>query len=338
MRTTPANGLTTQQILQMIRPRLRRVIIVLNNKGGAGKTTTVANFACTVAAALKKSGSKKRILAMDLDPQGNLGLDLGYQGSEGDDKGASILQVIDGVGNLNVIRDVRPNLDVIPGGRLLKPIAIRMYAAAQADPRREVRLALAQAIAEIAGDYEWIIIDCPPNVAELQDLAAIIGRYVLIPVTFDEGSIQGMQGVGEVFDKAADLNDELIPLAALLFGFDRQNNFRKIRDESGEVVGVREIGLLASTRAEVQSLLADLEIPVLETVVTRAVNVAKHCRKRGLSYAELADATASENWREVAKQSGIANISADSAEVSAYEMEQVAAEVIRLVMKQEAAA
>ncbi|MFD8559681.1 ParA family protein [Streptosporangium canum] len=337
MRTTSRNGLSPMQVALQIRPKLSRVLLVLNNKGGAGKTTTAANFGANMAAALVENGSEERVLILDLDPQGNLGLDLGYQTKEGDDEGASIVQVIQGLGKFNIISDVRPQLDVIPGGRQLRGIAGTVFSAMQSNPRRDVRLALAEALAEIADKYAWIVIDCPPNIIELQGMAAVAGRFVLIPLCFDAGAIQGMEGVSDVFEYSSDLNDRLEPLGVLLFGFDRTNNFRKIKNETGEVVGLKEIGFLASKRKEVENLLAGqgLDIPILKTVVTRAVNVADQCRKLGRVYFELADATARSDWRAFARQSGLSVSMADSAETSAYEMDQITAEIVTLARELE---
>ncbi|MEW9552617.1 ParA family protein [Nonomuraea sp. NPDC050783] len=334
--TASAQVLSTQQIIEQIRPKLRRVIIVLNNKGGAGKTTTTANITAQLAAALHAAGSAKRVLAIDLDPQGNLGLDLGHQGKPGDDEGQSVIDVVEGSGELRIIRDVRPQLDVVPGGKMLKRITASMIGTRSIDPRREILLSLAQALADISADYEWIMIDCPPNIADLQHLAAVAAEYVLIPVCFDQGAIQGLEGVSDVFDVAGPLNPSLTPLGVLLFGFDRQH-LRKIKDESGEVIGIKEIGFLAKKRREIAEVLGDSGIPIFQTVITRAVNVADQCRKHGRVFAELADLTAGPDWKKHAKQHQL-TLSSESAETSAIEMEEATAEIIKRALELEAEA
>ncbi|WP_165977788.1 ParA family protein [Nonomuraea diastatica] len=333
---TAARGLTKEEIIQTIRPKLRRVLIVLNNKGGAGKTTTTANISAQLAAALYEAGSTKRVLALDLDPQGNLGLDLGYQGRPGDDEGQSVINVVEGTGPLHILRDVRPHLDVVPGGKVLKRTTASIIGTRSIDPRREILLSLAQALAEVASDYEWILIDCPPNIADLQHLAAVSAEYVLIPVCFDQGAIQGLEGVSEVFDVATPLNPALTPLGVLLFGFDRQH-LRKVKDEEGGVIGVREIGFLAKKRREIEGVLADSGIPIFQTVITRAVNVADQCRKHGRVFAELADLSAGPDWKKHAKQHQL-TLSSESAETSAIEMEEATAEIIRRALALEAEA
>ncbi|NJP95988.1 ParA family protein [Nonomuraea sp. FMUSA5-5] len=312
------------------------MMIVLNNKGGAGKTTTTANISAQLASALHAAGSTKRVLAIDLDPQGNLGLDLGHQGKPGDDEGKSIIDVVEGTGGLHIIKDVRPNLDVVPGGKNLKRITASMIGTRSIDPRREILLSLAQALAEVAEDYEWILIDCPPNLADLQHLAAVAAEYVLIPVCFDQGAIQGLEGVSEVFDVASRLNPALTPLGVLLFGFDRQN-LRKIKDEDGEVVGIKEVGFLAKKRKEISEVLGDSGIPIFQTVITRAVNVADQCRKHGRVFAELADLTAGADWKTHAKRHQL-TLSSESAETSAIEMEEATAEIISRALELEAEA
>ncbi|MGV9770559.1 ParA family protein [Streptosporangium sp. NPDC003464] len=334
--TAALNSMTVQQMVELIRPKLKRVIIILNNKGGAGKTTTTANVGGQLATALAAAGSSKRILCIDLDPQGNLGLDLGYQGRTGDDQGQSIINVVEGTGPLHVIRDVRPNLDVIPGGKVLKRITASIIGTRSMDPGREIMLSLAQAIAEISDDYEWILIDCPPNIVDLQYLAAVAAEYVLIPVCFDQGSIQGLEGVSDVFEASARLNPSLTPLGVLLFGFDR-TNLRKVKDAEGEVIGVREIGFLAESRREITEVLGDSGIPILQTVITRAVKVARECRKRGKTFTELADLTAGEDWKEHSRRHQL-NLSVESAETSAIEIEEVTAEIIKRALELEAEA
>ncbi|MCA2228770.1 ParA family protein [Nonomuraea aurantiaca] len=331
-----SGALSVQEIVESIRPKLRRVIIVLNNKGGAGKTTTTANISAQLAAALHSAGSSQRVLAIDLDPQGNLGLDLGHQGTPGDDEGQSVIDVVEGTGPLHIIKDVRPQLDVVPGGKVLKRITASMIGTRSIDPRREILLSLAEALAEVAHDYEWILIDCPPNLADLQHLAAVAAEYVLIPVCFDQGAIQGLEGVSEVFDVATRLNPSITPLGVLLFGFDRQH-LRKIRNEDGEVIGLKEIGFLAKKRREITEVLGDSGIPIFQTVITRAVNVADQCRKHGRVFAELADLTAGSDWKRHAKQHQL-TLSTESAETSAIEMEEATAEIIKRAMELEAEA
>ena len=86
---------------------MRRVVAIANGKGGVGKTTLAAGLAGQVAAA------GQRVLVVDTDPQGNMGRDLGYGPQDGSSLGLAITHGLP----IDVIRDVRDRLDVVPGGR-----------------------------------------------------------------------------------------------------------------------------------------------------------------------------------------------------------------------------
>ncbi|MEU8272467.1 ParA family protein [Sphaerisporangium sp. NPDC049002] len=340
---SPASANTTsakeaiRALALKIRPRLARVIIFLNGKGGAGKTTLTSNSAVNIARALAESGSTKRVLTVDLDLQGNLGLDLGYKGHDEDDAGQSIVNIVMGAGKLRIIRDVRPQMDCVPGGRMLRYVSPIMATSRQTDFGREPRLALAEAIAEIAEQYEWIVVDCPPGQPELQDIAAVLARYLVIPVSFDEGSLEGMTDVADILTQARELNPDITPLGVVLFRFDR-NNLRNIKQD-GEVIGSKEVGLLARTRTEVAEKLAEagISLPIFNSVVTEAKTVATLCRKWGRAMAELADAAAQDDWRAAARQHGVA-VTAESAETSAAEQEAITREILTRALELEHAA
>jgi len=86
---------------------MRRIVAIANGKGGVGKTSLTAGLAGLVAAA------GYRVLTLDADPQGNLRRDLGYSSSDGQNLAMAIQNGVP----LAPLRDVRPNLDCIPGGQ-----------------------------------------------------------------------------------------------------------------------------------------------------------------------------------------------------------------------------
>src|SRR5258708_1967950 len=97
---------------------LRRVIAIVNEKGGVGKTTITSNLAGQAAA------SGYRVLVVDINRQANLALDLGYRRAEGiDDEGEALLTAIMRSKAVTPVGGVRPNLDVVPGGELLADLA-----------------------------------------------------------------------------------------------------------------------------------------------------------------------------------------------------------------------
>lgn len=92
------------------RSRLRRVIAVMNRKGGVGKTSITSNLAGVLA----QAGYK--VLAIDLDQQGNLGDDLGYRHTDYNDHGAALFFALNSGNPLAPAKGIRENLDVVPAG------------------------------------------------------------------------------------------------------------------------------------------------------------------------------------------------------------------------------
>src|SRR3954464_11757412 len=97
--------------------QLIRCIAFVNGKGGVGKTSLVANLAGLYA------GGGYRVLVVDLDPQGNLGNDLGYLGAGRGDDGEGLVSAVSTQHALLPMREERPNLDVVAGGSQLKELA-----------------------------------------------------------------------------------------------------------------------------------------------------------------------------------------------------------------------
>jgi chromosome partitioning protein len=183
-----------------------QVCSVVNGKGGALKTSIVANVGALCAA------GDYRTLLVDLDPQGNLGLDLGYY--DHGDRGAGLLDAMSPRRRpLTILRDVRPNLDVVPGGPELK--VWTGYAMAMgADAGRF--LGLRNALAQVAGDYDLILVDCPPGDEELQTQALAASQFAVVPAPPDMASRLGIVRVSELFDKVRTVNDGLQLLGVVL--------------------------------------------------------------------------------------------------------------------------
>ena len=193
------------------RTDLQRVIAIINNKGGVGKTTITAN----VGGLLANSGW--RVLLVDLDAQGDLGIDLGYQGTPEDDNGRALAMALTYPGDpVQPLKDVRPNLDVLVGGNniALASAALSSHTGAN---QTEARLALARALAPIAANYDIILIDCPPENDVLQSAAIAAARYILIPSKSDKAGVKGIENTTIRFDKVVDLNPDVDLLGVVLF-------------------------------------------------------------------------------------------------------------------------
>lgn len=325
-------------LVERVRGKLGRTLAVINGKGGQGKTSLAANLAGLMAEALVASSSPGRVLAIDMDPQGNLGLDLGYQGRDGDDRGGGTVQALMGASRLEPLREVRPQLDVIPGGRRLYDVPGLMFARQMQDNSGRPRLSLAAALAEIADDYEWILIDCPPLEAVLQDLALAAACRALVPASFDEGSRQGMEGVSDRFMAVRDLNPDLELLGVAMFGLKyvapRKQAYRQATDQPE----TRETGQRARIRNQLKTDLAraGTHAPVFTTVIRHLPSVAESCRKRGQLVFELESATDGPKWWEI--RAGTANghvLPTVEAAKLANEYQELAAEVFGRYQKRE---
>lgn len=190
---------------------LRRVIALINGKGGVFKTTLAANIGGLLAA------SDYKVLIVDLDPQGNLAEDLGYTGTHIDDEGRHLAQVLAFGEPLVPVRDVRPNLDVAVGGTNLSLATAALTSKASKDPIG-AKLALATALEPLADEYDMILLDCPPGDETLQTAAAAAARWLLIPVKSDAASRKGMAAVMNRLNGVLDVNTELDLLGVVLTG------------------------------------------------------------------------------------------------------------------------
>jgi chromosome partitioning protein len=195
------------------RAALGQVIAVANGKGGVGKTSTSAHLAALFAAA------GQRVLLVDLDPQANLGDDLGFQALHLGDDGAGLARAVQYGEAPYILKEVRPGLDVIPGGghldELAAVLAVRLE---RGDTAVTPELSLAYALASTTANYDLTILDCPPRHPVLQQAALVMARWLLIPAKTDVSSLRGLEEMERRFRQASVLNADLRLLGVLLFG------------------------------------------------------------------------------------------------------------------------
>ncbi len=190
---------------------LSRAVAVINGKGGVGKTSITANLSGLIAAA------GHRVLAVDLDPQGNLGRDLGYKTSPGNDDGLALFSAVTTAQPLIPLREVREGLDVVCGGARIAD----MVGALNSRTARGVATAAAvhDAVATVAGNYDIVFIDCPPGEQVLQQMALTAAEYALVPTKSDSASLDGLVKVAELFGAVrATTNPDIQLLGVVLFG------------------------------------------------------------------------------------------------------------------------
>lgn len=244
------------------RGALRRTFAVINGKGGVGKTSLVANLGGLLAAA------EYKVLLVDLDPQGNLGEDLGYTAAAQSDDGAALFRAVSTGAPLTPMKDVRPRLDVVAGGEALHELAGALYARRQRQPDAAAN-ALAVSLAAIAGDYDLIFLDCPPGQDVLQETALVAASWALIPTKTDISSRKGLREVAARFTNARILNPDLAVLGVVLFGVNR--SAKRIEAEA---------------RAAIETELGDVA-PVFRTTIRHVEASAFDVRERGQLVHEL---------------------------------------------------
>jgi cellulose biosynthesis protein BcsQ len=191
------------------RTKLRRVIAVMNRKGGVGKTSITSNLAGVLAEA------GYRVLAVDLDQQGNLGDDLGYRSTDYNDEGKALLEALANNAPLVPVKGVRPNLDVLPSGTSTTRLADVIMGEQMRG--NDPSFLLAEKLAEVAEKYDVVLLDCPPGDAALQTQALVAARWILIPTQPDMGSLQGLAQLAERVVTIQPKNPGVQPLGVVLF-------------------------------------------------------------------------------------------------------------------------
>jgi chromosome partitioning protein len=255
-----------------------QALAVLNMKGGVGKTSLVANIAGLIAAA--EHGGGNRVLAVDLDPQGSLGRDLGYYDAEGrDDKGAGLFAAATTGTSLSPLSDVRPGLDVIAGGPCLEDL-VAVVAAQQARGNSSPERVVSDALEGLSDNYGLVLIDCPPGSRLLIDIALSAAHYVLIPTKTDDASLDGLAFVAQRFSIArASSNPNLQLLGVVMFG-----------------VGRGATRVMRRAREAVEADLGDSSL-MLDTTIRHVEAVAQDARRRGQLVHELEAAVLSaDTW------------------------------------------
>jgi len=168
-----------------IRYAVPRIIAMLNQKGGVGKTTSAVNL----GAALSRAG--RRVCLMDLDPQAHLTLHLGIDAGDVDRTIYDLLIDPDCAARDVLIENARPNLDAMLSEVDLAAVDTELAAV----PDRQG--ILRGKFAEIATDYDVVIIDCPPSLGLLTLNALTLATEIIVPM---QAHFLALQGVGRLLE------------------------------------------------------------------------------------------------------------------------------------------
>jgi chromosome partitioning protein len=188
-----------------------RILAVVNQKGGVGKTTTTVNL----AAALAQAG--RRVLLVDMDPQGNATMGSGV------DKrtlARTVYHALLGLGEVSGVRTraERGGYDLVPANRELAGAEVELVEL----PSRETRLK--SALERVAADYDYILIDCPPSLSLLTVNSLAAAQRVLIPMQCEYYALEGLSDlVGTIKRVRAHLNPGLEIAGLLRTMYDPRN-------------------------------------------------------------------------------------------------------------------
>ena len=192
------------------------ILSIINQKGGVGKTTTTINFAAGLA--LKE----KKILVIDLDPQGNATTGLGLFNSESSDE--TIYGVLNGTKKISeIIKKTQfQNLDLISSNVDLSGLEVETAS----DSRRAFILKeqIMAYLKDFSDKYEYVFIDCPPSLSLLTVMALVASHSLVVPLQTEFFALEGLTQLMKTIDRIKiNLNNELKIKGILLTMYDKRN-------------------------------------------------------------------------------------------------------------------
>ena len=195
---------------------MARVISIVNQKGGVGKTTTVIN----VGAALASMG--KRVLLVDLDPQGNLSAGIGVPKEQLATHSVYFALAGDSTLSANILTTSVPNLSVVPADTNLAGAEIELVGMMA----REFRLR--SSFGDELHNYDFVLIDCPPSLGLLTLNALCASDSYLVPLQTEFFALQGLTHILRTTELVRrHLNPKLVEEGILLTMFDSRSNLSK---------------------------------------------------------------------------------------------------------------
>ena len=216
-----------------------QIISVINQKGGVGKTTTVINLAAGL------SQLNKKILVIDLDPQGNATTGLGLSNS--DNSSDTIYGVLNGTKQIDkVIKKTQfENLDIITSNVDLSGLEVET--AEDSNRAFILKTQLTAYLNNSSASYDYVLIDCPPSLSLLTVMALVSSSSLLVPLQTEFFALEGLTQLMKTIERIkVSLNPDLKIRGILLTMYDKRNKLssqveKEARDYFNEKVYITVI-------------------------------------------------------------------------------------------------
>ena len=243
-------------------------VVIANQKGGVGKTTTAINLATALAAIGWK------VLLVDLDPQGNASTGLGVSQAQ---RQRSSYDVLIGSASLTeaAVASRVPRLDLVPATVDLSGAEVEMVSLADRAHRLDKAFNAAP-----PGRWDIVLIDCPPSLGLLTVNALVASRHLLVPLQCEFFALEGLSQLLQTVERIrVAFNPQLAILGVALTMFDRRNNLSQQVSEDVraclgaavfETVVPRKVRLSEDPSQRLPALIYDLRCPGSEAYVRLA--------------------------------------------------------------------